>query len=329
MWYKLTGLDEAVSRGSNSADDRCNLHDESEYPFWICDQGKVNLASFEQQLNDRDEDWQNQHKKYEFGRVTHWGDTMEEGVPISGQARVTGPFEHSRRGGWFMRFFETGNDNSSTAAPKVLEIDKVQLAAEGQVLMVATEYPSGTTFAISRKYGRGSGDVHTYTAASSVEEVRGDDACTKYFFDNTYLYLRLFPSAKEDEYFVDGPIWLPHLKANLQTTVTATWPTGLSCGEWCPLATPSGPPARDVGVVETPTTIVQAAACPQQSTLWPLRSQADLGLGSSSDSTPSTSPPSNSTPPSSPPILRIQSESGASQLRALIGLVIATALTVM
>lgn len=54
MWYKLTGLDEAISRGTNTADDRCALHTESEYPFWLCDQGKVNVGSFMPVPNNQD-----------------------------------------------------------------------------------------------------------------------------------------------------------------------------------------------------------------------------------------------------------------------------------
>lgn len=304
MWYKLTGLDEAVPRGESETDDRCALHTESEYPFWLCDQGKVNVGSFMPVPNERDGT-----RTQEFGRLTHWGDTITQGVPMSGQARVTGPFEHSKRGGWFIQFYKNGDDNTSTAAPKKLEIDKVQLAVEKQVLMVATQYPSGTTFAITRKHGSRLADVYTYTKVDSVEEVRGDDTGTTYFFDDTYLYLRLFPSGDKDEYFVDGPIWVPNLKGNRETTVQATWSSGSGCAEndWCPLSSPAAPPGRDVGVVENPTTIAEAAACPPQSTLWPLRtwalsssSSSDSDSGSGSSGLYPSQPPSTPTPTPTP-----------------------------
>ena len=114
MWYKLTGLDEAISRGSNTNDDRCALHTESEYPFWLCDQGKVNVGSLMPVPNGQD----SRDSKKEFGRLTHWGDTIAQGVPMSGQAQITGPFEHSKRVGWFIRFYQSGDNSASTAAPK-------------------------------------------------------------------------------------------------------------------------------------------------------------------------------------------------------------------
>ena len=148
MWFKLTGLDDASARGTNTGDSRCSLRDEAEYPMWVCDKGRVNLAAFEPMPNNRGET--SARTKMEFGRLAHWGDSIAQGVPMSGQAQIVGPFEHSQRGGWFLRFYQGGADNSTWAAPRSLEIDRVQMSAN-QVLIIAMQYPSGTSFEIERR----------------------------------------------------------------------------------------------------------------------------------------------------------------------------------
>jgi len=74
-----------------------------------------------------------------IGKATHFGRSINEGLSIGSNARVTGPVIASS-GGWFVRF--------NTGTPKVLELKEFQVARSTKLLL-ALPYPSGTTFKIT------------------------------------------------------------------------------------------------------------------------------------------------------------------------------------
>ena len=270
LWFKLTGLDSHTARGTNTSDERCDLRKNAEYPFWVCDQGKVGLASFEIVPNGRGKTAS--RSKKEYGRITHWGDTLNQGVPMSGDPQVVGPFEHSTQGGWFLTFYQHGDDKNSQSCPKNVKIDKVQMNS-GRVLIIALHYPANTIFTITRRYGAKNDMIHTYTAATSVSQIRRDSTGTKYYFDNTYLYLRLFPSALMEDSYRDAGIYIPARVGGREIQIKATWASESGCGEdnWCSVSNFPGAPQKMTGFVVGPDSVPKSAACPTVGTFWPLK----------------------------------------------------------
>lgn len=140
--------------------------------------------------------------------------------------------------------------------------------------------------------------------ASSVAQVRSDDAVTKYYFDGVYLYLRLHASGTPNDYFGDAGLAIPARIGNRATMIRATWSAASGCGTdaWCQSQALADPPPRDTGVLSSPITIPSTSACPLNSTFWPLRHAAAMILSSpmAPPSAPSI-PPSPHLPPQVPP----------------------------
>ncbi len=270
LWFKLTGLDSHTARGTNTSDERCNLRKNSEYPFWVCDQGKVGLASFEIIPNGRD--MTTSRSKKEYGRITHWGDTMNQGIPMSGDPQVVGPFEHSTQGGWFLTFYQHGDDKTSQSCPKNVKIDNVQMNS-GQVLIIALRYPANTTFKITRRFGVRNDMIYTYTSATNVSQIRRDSTGTKFYFDNTYLYLRLFPSALMEDAYCDAGVYIPARVGGREIQIKATWDSESGCGvdNWCTVSNYPGAPPKMTGSVANPESVPKPTVCPTVGTFWPLK----------------------------------------------------------
>jgi len=291
LWFKLTGLDDGAARGSASnGDARCDLMSQAEYPMWACDRGSISVAAILVVPNEREQT--TARTKQVWGGVAHWGDSLADGPPLSGDHQVVGPHDHAHRGGWFLQYHSAADDASSWSSPKKLEINAQQIE-NGGVLLVALAYPAGTTFVIRRKTGSRSNAWLGYTTATSVAAIRQDSAASKYYFDGTYLYLRMpdveagtVPGFGEDGLYIPlrSPSWD-------KLEITATWAGATGCGAaalWCRAATQS-PPAASVGEVPGTSTPIP---CPASAgPYWPIR-----------DAMWSAQTPSTQSPPSVPPV---------------------------
>jgi len=287
LWFKLSGLDDGAERGSaSSGDARCDLLSTAEYPMWACDRGSISVAAILVVPNNREQTTESTQQVW--GHIAHFGDSLAEGPPLSGDHQVVGPHDHAHRGGWFLQYHSAADDESTWSSPKVLQISAEQIE-DGVVLLLALAYPPGTTFEILRTTTASS--LVTYAAASSVAAIRQDSGASNYYFDGTYLYLRMAdvaagasPGFGEDGLYIpaDNPGW-----EGMQ--ITATWAAATGCGaaQWCRAATQS-PPAASVG--EIPGTTAPIPCQVSAGSYWPLRG-ADWSL-----------PPSASSPPMPPPI---------------------------
>jgi len=274
LWFKLTGLDDGGARGSaSSGDARCDLMSTVEYPMWACDRGSVSVSAILAWPNDRAQTTAN--TKQVWGRVAHWGDSLAEGPPLSGDHQVVGPHDHSRRGGWFLQYHSAADDTATWSSPKNVKINAQQIE-DGSVLMLALAYPAGTTFVIRRRTDASQrlSAILTYTAATSVAAIRQDSGYSKYHFDGTYLYLRMpdvvdgtasLPGFGEDELYVpsSNPSW------NV-VDIEATWAsaTGCGAGDWCQAATQS-PPVASLGEIAGTTPPIPCAV--SAGPYWPIR----------------------------------------------------------
>lgn len=315
LWFKLTGLDDGVARGSaSSGDARCDLMSTAEYPMWACDRGSVNVAAILVWPNDRAQT--TARTKEVWGRVAHWGDILSEGPPLSGDHQVVGPHDHSRRGGWFLQYHSAADDASTWSSPKNVQIIAEQIE-DGSVLMLALAYPAGTTFVIRRQTGRQQtpSNMLTYTATTSVAAIRQDSSYSKYYFDDTYLYLRM-PDVEGVEGsssslpgFGEDGMYIPYKNPRWNVMdIAATWAAATSCGaaDWCQAATQT-PPAASVG--EIPGTTAPYPCAVSAGPYWPIRTIVSTSpplpplppSPSTPPPSPSTPPPPPSTPPSTPP----------------------------
>ena len=292
-WFKLTGLDDGTARGSaSSGDSRCDLMSDAEYPMWACDRGSVSVAAILVVPNERAQT--TARTKEMWGRVTHWGDAVADGPPLSGDHQVVGPHDHAHRGGWFLQYHSAADDENTWSSPKKLEIQSDQIE-DGTVLMLALAYPAGTTFAIYRKTGSGQSQAVAYTAAASVAAVRQEgNTPTTYYFDGTYLYLRMAdPASGSSPGFGEDSLYVPSGSPRWDAMqIEATWASATGCGsaDWCQAATQDAP-AASVGAVAgtSPTTPCRTSDGPY----WPLRDSSGLVTA--------TPPQSTSSPPPPPP----------------------------
>ena len=118
-----------------------------------------------------------------IGKVTHFGRTLEEGLDLAMNSKVTGPvIYHS--GGWYMKLFG-GN-------PRNLRINSIQLNPDTNLLL-AIPYPSGTNFVIRYVGPSWCGYCSTtfpqVFSVADVEAAHGD----RWYFDtsNQVLYVKL------------------------------------------------------------------------------------------------------------------------------------------
>eukprot|EP00961_Rhodomonas_salina_P049769 668770-Rhodomonas_salina.1 len=254
MWYKLSGLDDGGARGGNASDARCELLDQAEYPMWACDEGSMSVGALVVIRNNQAQTTQSTKEVY--GRLTHFGDGLNDGVEMSGDAQLVGPHDHAYRGGWFLQYFETINDPSSWSSPKDLAIESVAIR-DGSTLLLALAYPPLTTFTIQRSVSNKL--TETFTAAATLAELRADTTATRYFFDGTYLYLKPFMLKYIPEGFGEDNLFVPDANVGWANdwTISATWDAGSGCAAgdaWCKAAT-NAPPAATVGQIAGQTQV--------------------------------------------------------------------------
>jgi len=300
LWYKLTGLDDGAARGdASSGDARCDLLSTAEYPMWACDRGSIGVAAILVSPNGRVETTASTYEMW--GHVAHFGDSLSDGPPLSGDHQVTGPHDHSRRGGWFLQYHSAPDDASTWSSPRQLSLGDVQVQ-DGGVLLLAFAYPAGTTFAIQRvrsNVGPLAGRTVTYAAASSVAAVRQDSEGTVYYFDGTYLYIRAtrHPGTHPLGFGEDG-LYVPSSNPGwVAMQITAAWASDTNCGtsDWCRAATQT-PPAASVG--EIPGTTAPYPCAVSAGPYWPLKST--VSTVTPIDLTPL--PPPSPSPPLAPPV---------------------------
>ena len=292
LWFKLTGLDDGGARGSaSSGDARCDLMATVEYPMWACDRGSISVAAILVVPNDREQT--TARTKQVWGRVQHWGDASTDGPPLSGDHQVVGPHDHARRGGWFLQYHSAADDASSWSSPKRLEIRAQQLE-DGSVLVLALAYPAGTTFGIRRKVSSSNRGWLPYTTAPSVAAIRQDSGPSQYYFDGTYLYLRM--ADVDAGGFGEDGLYVPlHNPAYDLLEITATWAGATGCGsaDWCRAATQDAP-AASVGDIAGSSAQIPCAM--SDGPYWPIRSLPGGGAP------PNLHPPSPPCPHLPPPL---------------------------
>jgi len=184
LWWKTT-------RGSTKGcDHRPNYH----LPCYLCNMESFYIASLELYVGDKSIHSENNYEK-EIGKAAHWGDNNlgKNGVPMSGDPQIAGPFDHSHQGGWFIQYHG--------GAPKRLEIKKMQIPHD-RTLMIAISYPKNTEFTIISCAAYSSGvcredksDIakqKVFSEVSSIQEVRSSRGDV-YYWDNQkgYLYFRI------------------------------------------------------------------------------------------------------------------------------------------
>jgi len=267
IWYKLSGLDDGGERGDNTDDDRCDLLSDAEYPFWVCDRGSMSVSSLTIQPNDREQT--TERTKENWGRIAHFGDALADGVPLSGDIGIVGPHDHSKRGGWFVQFYESANDYATWSSPKELHIGDMQVE-DGATLVFALAYPAGTIFNIGRVSSPGGATV--YTEAASIAEIREDDSGSLYFFDGTYLYLRAVSVIDSNVGFGEGGLFVPYRNPRWASEfkVFATWAGATGCAanaDYCKAET-NEPPAVSVGEIAG---VTAAFECSVAEEYWPIK----------------------------------------------------------
>jgi len=138
------------------------------------------------------------------GKVTHFGWTLTDGIPLAMNPKVTGPIIKSS-GGWFVRF--------DAGTPRKVRIMNAMIHPD-DTLILAFPYPSGTTFSVIA-YGPDWCDsswarcTDTLVRANSLDEVKaayGD----KYYYDSTnqILYYRVVQT--DELYWDHGTVDNPH-----------------------------------------------------------------------------------------------------------------------
>eukprot|EP00466_Bigelowiella_natans_P015193 jgi/Bigna1/126502/aug1.2_g1210 len=175
LWWKTT-------RGSTKGcDHRPNYH----LPCYLCNMESFYIASLELYVGDKSIHSENNYEK-EIGKAAHWGDNNlgKNGVPMSGDPQIAGPFDHSHQGGWFIQYHG--------GAPKRLEIKRMQIPHD-RTLMIAISYPKNTEFTIISCAAYSSGvcredksDIakqKVFSEVSSIQEVRSSRGDV-YYWDN-------------------------------------------------------------------------------------------------------------------------------------------------
>ena len=293
LWFKLSGLDDGSARGgASTGDTRCDLLSVAEYPMWACDRGSISVAAILVVPNSRPQTTAS--TKEVWGRVAHFGDSLSDGPPLSGDHQVVGPHDHTHRGGWFLQYHSAPDNTTAWSSPKLLTI-RAQQIEDGSVLLLALAYPSGTTFVIRRQNQRSSS--LTYSIGTGVAAIRQDSSASKYYFDGTYLYLRM-PDLKDGGFGEDG-LYIPESSPSWdELSITATWAAATGCGAaaWCQAAT-QAPPGATVG--QLPGSKDPLPCAESTGPYWPIR---DVVSG---PSVPQPVPPSAAppvAPPTSPPL---------------------------
>lgn len=162
------------------------------FPMWVCPaEGGMSITSFELEY---DAVYQSDQSNWStrVGSVNHWGYDVERAAPLSGDPGVAGPYDHATVGGWFVHF-EAGT-------PMAFNISHIQ-AADDTTLMLALPYPPDTTFEVRGVLDRFCNPqnnllcnvlLHSVGSIQEVRQAPGD----AYYFDGTYLYLRLVSMAR-------------------------------------------------------------------------------------------------------------------------------------
>eukprot|EP01065_Artemidia_motanka_P046226 TRINITY_DN6954_c0_g3_i2.p1 TRINITY_DN6954_c0_g3~~TRINITY_DN6954_c0_g3_i2.p1 ORF type:complete len:1790 (+),score=392.85 TRINITY_DN6954_c0_g3_i2:71-5371(+) len=126
--------------------------------------------------NDQGGNWDHCNNGY----VSHWGNTSKRSI-VTQNAGITGPTGVP----WYLWF--------NGGAAKKLEIKPAQIP-NGAPFLLATNYPSGTTFTITHAHRWNGAYATTYTEVSTVAEVEKNP--TSYHFDGTHLIL--YPKLPDD-----------------------------------------------------------------------------------------------------------------------------------
>jgi len=87
--------------------------------MWLCDIADFKVAAFNAYLGNESSvgttnNSRQSNYRLQAGTIQHWGDDDTLAAPISYDPQVVGPFNHTQRGGWLLRYFE--------GAPKRLAI---------------------------------------------------------------------------------------------------------------------------------------------------------------------------------------------------------------
>jgi len=184
---------------------QCEVRDQWKFPQRLCRKGDRHLASmftvvlpqkntqgsavFEDLYPGQDE------RSTQQGSVTHFGLTGEgpadvcappgecgDTISRSWDADVTGPFEHSVYGGWYLYFDE--------GTPAELSVQRVQML-EGGVLVQAMNVPEGTVLGDVRIWATTFEREYDFVPVDSLEDVRRE--LDGYWLDeaNSTLYWRV------------------------------------------------------------------------------------------------------------------------------------------
>ena len=145
------------------------------------------------------------------GKATHFGRSLDDGLEIGQNPKVTGPVIKAS-GGWFIRF--------NSGSPRKLLITRGQIHPDDNLVM-AFPYPAGTTFSVKAKapdFCNWARTEEVLVRVNSLAEVRagfGD----RYYFDeaNNMLYIRIVQ--KNDECYPTTPT-IPWTKESLSNLAT-------------------------------------------------------------------------------------------------------------
>lgn len=155
------------------------------------------------------------------GNTTLWGNGVPDGSfsPLTQLPGVTGPTNT----GWFTSF--------NLGAPVDLNLTVTQVPKPG-FLYWASPYPAGTTFRVyghNPYFGWRNG---LYSAASSLADLWASNG-TKYYFDDTHLFLKINNPLNSRRNFTRAGVylWTPDSGYHWVVRVSATCAS--SNGKWC------------------------------------------------------------------------------------------------
>ncbi|KAL1511579.1 hypothetical protein AB1Y20_006373 [Prymnesium parvum] len=186
---------------------RCDNHSADWYnPMWACDKGTFQLAAFEASVKESRHVDTGDNFATISGSINHWGYAASEAALFTWDPQVSGAFDHSSVGGWFMQW--------NAGAPVRIVITRMQIEL-GDTLMLAVAFPSGASPTVTAEVVDCTpSDTKLcslqLTEVGSIGEVRAAPGNASYF-DGVYLYVRLVSMAGQtrrlgDTYWEPQPL---------------------------------------------------------------------------------------------------------------------------